>query len=372
MSIIFILSISVSCFQYSIVFENGQGFLVSSSIMSSQTVSIDPNWNLDITGARKARAFGYTGRNATDPTDPIVIAVLDSGIYNHSEFRNSSGLATLKNSTDFTGEGTQDDTAHGTHVAGIIASNVRGIAPDVILYNFKVIGSGGTGDTDWLEYALNNLSTFHPPHLGGTEGVDIVTMSLGVIPDDWAGMTLGAKNRFINAVNSCLEVGMILLAAAGNYNTYPDGINYPAALQGVICVGAINRYEIITSYSEYGAAVDFVAPGGDATAGQIQSTFPAVNGTLGYMAGTSQATPHLAGIIAILLGMNSTIYNNNTIYQKLTERCKDLGTIGRDNYYGLGFPQLFVEDNYLFPFIVIIIITVIAGVVVVIIPGRKE
>ncbi|NHI92658.1 MAG: hypothetical protein EAX96_09150 [Candidatus Lokiarchaeota archaeon] len=346
---------------------------ISSAPLSSQSVSLDTQWNLELIGARKSRAAGLTGANASNPNDPVVIAVLDSGIFNHSELKNATGHTKIVNSTDFTipSQGVQDDTAHGTHVAGIIASNVRGIAPDVILYNFKVIGSGGTGSSTWLQNALNDLATNHPPNKGGIEGVDIVTMSIGIVPDEWNDMTTGEQNDFKAAINACLNSGMILVAATGNYNSGAEGINYPAALSGVIAVGAINMYEVLTSYSEYGSAVDFVGPGGDQI-GQIYSTFPEVNGSYGLMSGTSQATPHITGMIAALLGTNSTKYNNNTIKSELQKLCKDLGALGRDDYYGYGLPQFFPEDSFVIPFIIILIITAIIGVIVIIIPGRKE
>jgi len=346
-------------------------FLTSSAVTTTQSDTYLANqWGLSLTGALQAHGLGITGDNGTDP---VVIAVLDSGVdITHPDLDGN-----WLNNTDFSkpAQGVQDDTAHGTHVAGIICAEgnngvgVRGVAPGAKFFSFKVIGSGGVGDTAWMINALDNLSTHHPPSLGetGLIGVDIVSMSIGTIPGD---IPLPAQRQAIQAaVNKCLAVGMILVAAAGNYAGTPDGINYPAVCDGVISVGAINKYEIVTTYSEYGADLDFVSCGGDAT-NFVYSTFPILNGSYGQMVGTSQATPHLSGLIALLLASGQA--TNNTIYDVLKAKCKDLGALGRDNFYGWGFPQIYPEQPYYMEFLVIFIISLVVGIVLVIIPGRKE
>ncbi|MHA1786031.1 MAG: S8 family serine peptidase, partial [Candidatus Helarchaeota archaeon] len=178
--IIINISISASLSYDNFVHDQTILSLSSSSSVSQSSFSLDDQWNLGLVGARKAHSAGFDGTNASNPNDPVVVAVLDSGVdNNHTELQSS-----FVNSTDFTGEGTQDDTAHGTHVSGIIASNVRGVAPAAKIYSFKVIGSGGSGLVSWLINALNDLSKNHPPIKGGTDGVDIVTMSLGVLPSE--------------------------------------------------------------------------------------------------------------------------------------------------------------------------------------------
>ena len=371
---IFIFVANIFC-AYTVTVENNSLnqsslFLSSSAVTTTQSDTYIANqWGLSLTGALQAHAANITGFNKTDNSDYIVVAVLDSGIdATHPDLDGN-----LVNNTDFTlgpPQGTQDDTAHGTHVAGIICAEqntigTRGVAPNAKFYSFKVIGSGGVGDTAWMVNALNDLADHHPPSLGGTDGVDIVSMSIGTIPAEIGGSAADVQA----AVDKCLAVGMILVAAAGNYQGTQDGINYPAVCDGVISVGAINQYEIVTSYSEYGSALDFVSCGGDATA-YVYSTFPLLNGSYGQMVGTSQATPHLTGIIALLLGEG--LADNNTIYEVLKSKCKDLGSLGRDNFYGWGFPQIFPEQPYYIEFLVIFIISLVVGIVLVIIPGRKE
>jgi len=124
-----------------------------------------------------------------------------------------------------------------------------------------------------------------------------------------------------------------MVCAAGNDGSY--GIDYPAAYPETIAVGAVTLdlfgRPIIASYSDYGPELDVVAPGGGG-ARQILSTW--INGTYYYSEGTSMATPHVTGIVALMISRG--IVGVENIRNLLRATAIDLGPLGYDIYYGAG------------------------------------
>jgi serine protease len=113
-----------------------------------------------------------------------------------------------------------------------------------------------------------------------------------------------------NAINSARSRGAVVVVAAGNSNVNAANSS-PANCAGVITVAAVNRGGGKASYSNYGSNVDVAAPGGD-SGGAILSTWNAGTSTpagdnYGYMMGTSMATPHVAGVVALMLAKNPNL-----------------------------------------------------------------
>ena len=285
---------------------------------------------------------GYTGKN-------IVVAILDSGTNpDHYDLKDHlwCGYA------DTDGDGKKDDPingwnfvsgncdisddfGHGTHCAGIVCGdgtvgNVTGVAPDATLMTVKVVNRTGGGTPAQMiagvEFAIEN-------------GADVLSMSLGFKRSQISETDIVLLRRtFENA----LLLGVPVCAAAGNDgDSYgaPDNIDYPAAcpppylhpdqqvnaggLTSVICVGSVNaRDEYVksssqgpvtwqgTSYGDYPYDVeniglirpDIVAPGD-----LIYSLKHDEDGKYKYMSGTSQATPCVAGVIALMLEKNPAL-----------------------------------------------------------------
>ncbi len=225
-----------------------------------------------------------------------------------------------------------DDEGHGTHVAGTIAQStnnsigVAGIAFNTSIMPVKVLDSRGSGTyTDIAEgiyFAADN-------------GADVINMSLG---------GPNASTTLEEALAYAYAKGVTIVAAAGNDGT--DSVSYPAAYNAyVIAVGATRYDETLSYYSNYGPDLDLVAPGGDTNVDQngdgygdgiLQQTFGDNPTDWGYFyyQGTSMATPHVAGVAALVIASGVTGPDN--VRRVLESTAKDLGAPGWDPVYGWG------------------------------------
>ncbi|MDP3735532.1 MAG: S8 family peptidase [bacterium] len=227
-----------------------------------------------------------------------------------------------------------DDNSHGTHVAGTIAqssnngSGVAGLAFKTCLMPVKVLDKNGSGSytavANGIRYAAD-------------QGVDVINLSLGG----------PASNVLRDAVAYAHGKGVTIVAASGNDN---GAVGYPAAYDDyVIAVGATRYDETRAPYSNYGASLDIVAPGGDLgldqngdgySDGVLQQTFnPNTKRTnaFGYwfFNGTSMASPHVAAVAALVIA-NGNARTPADVRAALESTADDLGTAGRDDQFGYG------------------------------------
>ncbi len=254
----------------------------------------------------------------------IKVAVLDTGIDgDHPDLKDNvmGGVNFVPSGRKVDPNKWNDDNGHGTHVAGTIGAldntiGVVGVAPNVHLYAVKVLDRKGSGYLDWvvagIEWAVTN-------------DMDVITMSLSVGVD---------VDGFEDACDAAYTAGIVIVAASGN-----DGssVAWPAAYDSVIAVGATDSSDNIVYFSNYGPEVEMSAPGVG-----ILSTWK--DGGYNTISGTSMATPHVTGVVAIILSANSGFTPDQT-RAMLAETADDLGTAGRDNYFGYGLvdAQLLVE-----------------------------
>jgi serine protease len=211
-----------------------------------------------------------------------------------------------------TGIGASNSSWHGTHVAGTIAAatnnskGIAGIAYGAKISPLRVLGKCGGYDSDIID-AITWAS-------GGTvSGVPangniakVINMSLG---GDGA-CTSATQSAITAAVNR----GTTVVVAAGNDN---DNVanHSPGNCNNVISVAATNRAGAKASYSNYGSLVDISAPGGQTSTGTANGIYSTLNSgtktpsteSYAYYQGTSMATPHIAGLVALMKSANSSL-----------------------------------------------------------------
>ncbi|AHM57842.1 minor extracellular protease Epr (plasmid) [Peptoclostridium acidaminophilum DSM 3953] len=240
----------------------------------------------------------------------VKVAVVDTGVDTaHPDL--SANIAGGANFVS-TVRSYKDDNGHGTHVAGIIgASNntigVVGVAPEARIYAVKVLNKSGTGYISdiiaGLQWSVSN-------------GMDVVNMSLG---------SNYPSTSFESAINAASDAGVIIVAAAGNDSS---SVDYPAAYDKTIAVSATDKNNLLASFSSRGDQVDIAAPGVS-----IYSTYK--GSAYATMSGTSMATPHVSGVIALMLQRDPEM-TLDEIRQQFSSGCVDLGAEGKDPYYGYG------------------------------------
>ena len=249
----------------------------------------------------------------------VKIAIIDTGINKkHPDLTVSGGINLLGISSS---KKWNDDNGHGTHVAGIIAAHnnsigVIGVAPDAEVYAVKVLdqyGSGRISDViEGIEWAVQN-------------DMDIISMSLG---------TTEYSQALNDSSASAYNAGILLVASAGNNgdgNLSTNDVMYPAKLESVIAVSAIDRNNMAVSWSADGSKVELAAPGVG-----IYSTW--LDGGYHSMSGTSMATPFVSGVAALMLQDNAGA-SPDEVRVAMANGAIDLGVQGRDNVYGFGLVQ---------------------------------
>jgi len=247
-----------------------------------------------------------------------VVVVIDTGIDpNHTDLKPNHDASKSKS---FTGELLNDGNGHGTHCCGIVAaddngSGVRGVAPDATVIAMKGLSNQGSGYGSWLSAAIRAAADL-PGH-------KILSMSFGAGGEDPA---------ISEAIRYAHSKGCWLFAAAGNEG--PGSVNWPGALDEVVCVASTDKGGGVSSYSSANDAVDVGFGGRD-----ILSTYP--GNRLATLSGTSMATPGVAGVAALAVGellkAGKPIPSQEAMKKVLYETCSD--PAGRNIYTGYGLVQ---------------------------------
>jgi subtilisin family serine protease len=222
--------------------------------------------------------------------------IIDTGI--RSSHRDFSGRVASGFSAISDGNGSEDCNGHGTHVAGTVGSDTYGVAKRVKLYPVRVFDCTGRGTTS------NTIA-----------GVEWVTANH--VKPAVTNMSLGgsASTASDTAVNNSINAGITYVVAAGNSNR--NACDYsPARVSNALTVGATAKTDARASFSNYGRCLDLFAPGQDITSTWYTSTL-ATN----TISGTSMASPHVAGAVALYLQTNpgaSPAQVNRAILDKST------------------------------------------------------
>jgi subtilisin family serine protease len=247
------------------------------SYVSINTTQNNAPWGLDRVDQRNVplnTSYNYVRTGAG-----VHVYVIDTGIRaSHTEF---SGRATADFDSVYDGQNGNDCHGHGTHVAGTIGGEHYGVAKDVRLHGIRVLGCNGIGSV---------AST--------VEGIDWVTANH--ISPAVANMSMGSAASVLMdfAVQASIDAGVTYVVAAGNANT--SACQYsPARLPAAITVGATDQNDARASFSNYGSCVDLSAPGVGIMSAWSWNDTATLNSN-----GTSMATPHVTGTVALYLEQN--------------------------------------------------------------------
>jgi len=368
------------------IFKNKKLTLFGTKDLNSQIIEFESAekdkaivWNILAINADSVWSLGYTGSG-------VLVAHLDTGVnYNHYDLQDhmwDGGRAYPNHGYDFGNNDNDpmDVNGHGTHTAGTIAGDGTagtrtGVAPDAIIMALKIFDDAGNGDNTMMGQAVQ----FALDH-----DADLLSMSAG-FPNpndyikDWSRQTAG----------NLYAAGIPWIVAAGNGDLYdsegdgdyhytlPQDIyspadvpppwnprdgngNYGGGENAVIAVGALNQDSSRASFSSYGPTEwnttnysdypyppglmkpDIAAPGG--IPGITSLDYSTNNGYVSGWTGTSMACPHVAGVVALMLQKNPDL-PIAMIDSILETTAYDLGTSGKDNYYGSGMLDALAAVN---------------------------
>ncbi len=256
-------------------------------------IQADELWNISVSGTN------LTGKGQT-------VCIIDTGIdYNHSALGGSWGnkviggwrfldgcnITNQSCNCTYNNSACYDDKGHGTHVAGIVASNnttYRGVAPDAKLVVIKALDSSGSGLTSDVISGINYCTNFSEEY-----NISVISMSLGTgsLYDHYCDdiTDLGGLS---SAVNNATAKNISVVVASGNNGTITN-ISAPACIYNSTPVSSVNNSDAKSSFSNYWSLPILFAPGEN-----IYSTIP--TNSWGDKNGTSMAAPHVAGVFTLM------------------------------------------------------------------------
>lgn len=275
------------------------------------------SWGVQHIGADIAHISGNKGTG-------VSVAVIDTGIdYAHPDLDDNfidgiNFVQKLDGTLDPLDFFDQSGNSHGTHVAGVIAAEengfgVIGVAPEAHLYAIRVLDGAGFGLLSWIisgiEWAVEN-------------NVDIINLSIQ------GPHAQSLEDACAQAYNS----GVLVVAAGGNTNG--GSLLYPGAYDSVIAVTGTDASDMKAYFSPIGPEVELAAPG-------LSILSTVAGGVYDVLNGTSQASPHVAGVAALFYSMGILDENgngsiNDEVREMLQMTAIDLGDPGPDDIFGYG------------------------------------
>lgn len=327
------------------------GFRPNEGRITLAAPPIDPLYVAEPTNSYGVKREGLPGQwgmevigalDAWDTTqgEEVTVAVLDTGVdMDHPDLAANLDKGNARNCVDKDKESNPDDDfGHGTHVSGIIAGianngiGIAGVAPACKVMPVRVLGvEGGTSTTliAGIDWAIGH-------------GAKVINISLGSSQYNRAEE---------DAIKRAISRNIVVVAAAGNEALVGNPVGYPAAIPGVVSVGALKKVTdtsagivsyVRADFSTFNPFVTVAAPGTD-----ILSTVPRRFQSYGsthadepyaYASGTSMASPMVAGVVALIRSAHKD-WSATQVISKLRSTCQRLGTTPLDTFYGSGLVQ---------------------------------
>ena len=252
--------------------------------------------------------LNITGKSKT-------VCILDTGInYTHESFGSCSTTDFVNGNcpkvlTGYDYINSDNDPydlhGHGTHVAGIIGANgvVRGVAPEVNLISIKVCNDAGDCDgsaiSSGLDFCIQNATAYN---------ISAISISIG--STTLYSSYCDSSSSFTSFINDAVGKNITVVVATGNDGS-TTGIADPSCVKNSTAVSSTTKTDSISSFSNRNSLVDFFAPGSS-----IYSTY--YNGKYATFSGTSMATPHVSGVVALLQSYKQ-LESNKTLTQPEVE-----------------------------------------------------
>lgn len=287
-----------------------------------------------------AWAVQYSGRNITGAGETICI--IDTGInYTHPDFGNCNFTSNINGGScakviggyDFVNgdANPMDDHSHGSHVAGIAASNgtaYRGVAPYANIVAIKSCNSAGSCSSSnvisGIDWCISNKSAYN---------ISVISMSLGESGSKYNEHCNHSETPYID---SAYDAGIIVTIAAGN-DAYTDGISTPACSQKATSIGSVTDADALSSFSDRGIILDLLTPG---------SSITATNYAGGHLtqSGTSMSAPHAAGAAAMIAQAGKLRLNRTLTPLEIEHILKYNAVNVYDSGSNLRFPRIDVYN----------------------------
>lgn len=287
----------------------------------------------------------------------IKIAIVDSGVdLGHPDLSCPGKLLVLPGAKIESEGPPQDEDGHGTHVAGIAGActnngvGVVGVAPDATIMPVNVFEAESSILPGGFDHAMAEGIRFATQN-----GAHVINLSIGPLPGESYLTEVHPETEA--ALEEAYEAGVVIAAASGNFSM--PLCEYPSLSRFVICVSAVDRDDQKAWYSDLPNNIDrgadqpglepsVVAPGGQGTfcqEGIVSSYLTGEGGNCGYpdgyqdLDGTSMASPHVAGVAALLYdraGGQRSGEAGRQIIDAILASADDLGAPGYDPIYGYG------------------------------------
>jgi len=271
--------------------------------VTTQVSQDDPVWGLDRIDQELLQPDNKYDTGDVNGAG-VDVFIIDTGINTqHSEYAGRvAGGADFVND----GNGYDDCNGHGTHCAGTAVGSTYGVAKQADLYGVRVLGCGGSGTLSGV--------------LAGLDWAVSKKMETG--KPSVASMSLGASySTSMNAgVAAATAAGVVVVAAAGNENS-DACFSSPASETSAITVGSTTSTDARSSFSNWGTCVDIFAPGS-----YIKSAWIGSSTATSTISGTSMATPHVAGAVALELELMASEGAMALRLRRKVRKLQDVGT----------------------------------------------